>query len=276
MGGRMTKRFEGKVAWITGGGSGIGRSLAVELARHGAKVAVSGRRRERLDEVARELEALGAEAVAAPCDVTDEPALKATKDAIVARFGRLDLVVANAGFSVSSRVEHLDAETWRRQLDTNVVGLGSTIFVAMPELRKTRGQIVLMSSVSSMFWAPGVGAYSASKAAVRAIGYTLAAEMHGTGVAVTTIHPGFVESEIAQVDNRGVLDPRRKDPRPASLMWSSERAAKRMVDAIAKRRRDVVVTGHGKIGAFFGTHLSGLVFAGLARSGPKGLLPKGE
>jgi NAD(P)-dependent dehydrogenase (short-subunit alcohol dehydrogenase family) len=276
MGEAMTKRFDGKVAWITGGGSGIGRSLAVELARGGAKVAVSGRRRERLSEVVAELEALGAEAMAAPCDVTDEPALKAAKESIIARFGALDLVVANAGFSVSSRIEHIDAATWRRQLDTNVVGLGSTIFVAMPELRKSRGQIVLMSSVSSMFWAPGVGAYNASKAAVRAIGYTLAAEMHGTGVAVTTIHPGFVESEIAQVDNRGVLDTSRKDPRPASLMWTSERAAKRMVDAIGKRKRDVVITGHGKVGAFFGTHFSGLVYAGLARSGARRLLPKGE
>jgi NAD(P)-dependent dehydrogenase (short-subunit alcohol dehydrogenase family) len=272
----MTKRFDEKVAWITGGGSGIGHSLALELARRGAKVAVSGRRRERLEEVVAELEAMGAEAMAAPCDVTDEPSLVAAKDAILARFGRLDLVVANAGFSISSRIERLDAETWRRQLDTNVVGLGSTIFVSMPELRKTKGQIVLVSSVSSMFWAPGVGAYNASKAAVRAIGYTLAAEMHGTGVGVTTIHPGFVESEIAQVDNRGVYDPHRKDTRPEKLMWSGERAAKVMADAIAKRKRDVVFTGHGKVGAFFGKHLSGLVFVGLTRTGRKGLIPKAE
>lgn len=269
----MTKRFDGKVAWITGGGSGIGRALALELARRGAKVAISGRRRERLEEVARELEALGAEALAVPADVTDEATLVAAKDAIVGRFGALDLVVANAGFSVSAPVESLDAAAWRRQLDTNVVGLGSTIYVAMPELRKSEGQIALVSSVSSMFWAPGVGAYNASKAAVRAIGYTLGAEMHGTGVGVTTLHPGFVESEIAKVDNRGLYHPERRDPRPAKLMWRSERAARVMADAIAKRKRDVVFTGHGKLGAFFGTHFSGLVHLGLTRMGPKRLLP---
>ncbi|NLY94478.1 MAG: SDR family NAD(P)-dependent oxidoreductase [Myxococcales bacterium] len=261
----MTKRFDGKVAWITGGGSGIGRALALELARRGAKVAVSGRRRDRLDEVVSAIEAQGGEGLAAPCDVTDEASLVAAKDAILARFGKLDVVVANAGFGVTGRLEEIDAAAWRRQLETNVVGVGSTIHVTMPELRRTRGQMVIVASAASLIWAPESGPYCASKAAARVIGYTLAAEMHGTGVAVTTIHPGFVESEIARVDNEGVFDPSRKDHRPQKLMWPTERAARVMADAIAKRKREYVFTAHGKLGAFFGTHFSGLVYWALTR-----------
>lgn len=265
----MSKRFDGKVAWITGGGSGIGRALALELGRRGAVVAVSGRRRGRLDEVVAALEASGAEGLAVPADVTDEKSLEAAMRAVIERFGRLDLAVANAGFSVSGRIEALDAAAWRRQLETNVVGLGSTLHVAIPALRESRGQVALVASVSSMFWAPGAGAYNASKAAVRAIGHTLAAEMRGTGVGVTTLHPGFVESEIAQVNDLGEYEPDRVDRRPKRLMWSAERAAEVMADAIARRRREVVFTGHGKLGAFFGTHFPGLVHLALARAGAK-------
>lgn len=268
----MKKRFEGSIVWITGGGSGIGRALAEEFARQGANVVVSGRRRERLEETCEALKALGSDAMFVEADVTSDASLSLAVDAIVERYGRLDIAVANAGFAVSSRIENLDAATLRRQLDTNVVGLVSTARAAMPELRKSKGQIVLIGSVTSVFWAPGVGPYNASKAAVRALGRTLAIEMHGTGVGVTTIHPGFVESEINQVDNRGVYNPKRRDTRPAKLMWPSDRAARVMVRAIAQRKREFVFTWHGKFGFFLGKHLPGLVHFFMTRSGKKGLL----
>lgn len=268
----MKKRFDGSIVWITGGGSGIGRALAEEFARTGAKVIVSGRRRERLLETLASLEALGSDAMALEADVTSEPSLLLAAEQIIERYGRLDIAVANAGFAVSSRIENLDADTLRRQLETNVIGLVSTVRAAMPALRKSKGQIVLIGSVTSAFWAPGVGPYNASKAAARALGATLAIEMHGTGVGVTTIHPGFVESEINQVDNRGVYNPKRRDTRPGKLMWTSDRAAKVMLKAIARRKREFVFTGHGRFGFFLGNHLPGLVHFFMTRSGKKGLL----
>lgn len=268
----MKKRFQGSIVWITGGGSGIGRALAEELAREGANVIISGRRRERLEETRAALEALGSDAMAIEADVTSDSSLLLAVEQIIERYGRLDIAVANAGFAVSSRIENLDAATLSRQLDTNVVGLVSTVRAAMPELRKSKGQIVLIGSVTSVFWAPGVGPYNASKAAVRALGATLAIEMHGTGVGVTTIHPGFVESEINQVDNRGVYNPKRRDTRPGKLMWPSDRAAKAMAGAIAKRKREYVFTGHGKLGFFLGKHAPGLVHFFMTRSGKRGLL----
>jgi len=118
-----------------------------------------------------------------------------------------------------------------------------------------------------MVCAPGAGPYHASKYALRAIGQTLAMELHGSGISVTTIHPGFVESEIAQVDNAGQFQADRDDKRPAGLMWTSERAARTMVDAVWKRKREFVFTAHGKVAAWLGRHTPSLVHAVITRSG---------
>lgn len=254
----MAKAFENKVVWITGASSGLGWALALELARQGADLAVSARRTERLEALVREIEDLGRSALAISCDVCEESAVREAVEKLVAYFGRLDIAVPNAGFGVTGTIERLDAAAWRRQLDTNVVGLALTARYALPQLRSSRGRLVLIGSVAALLPGPGTGAYAASKAAVRSIGETLSVECAGTGVSVTTIHPGFVESEIGRVDNQGRFDAARKDTRPARLMWSAERAARVMARAIARREREFVFTGHGKVGAFLGQHFPGL------------------
>ena len=261
----MAKRFENKVVWITGGGSGIGRALALAFADEGAVVAVSGRREERLHEVVQELESRGAKGLAVRCDVADEASVAEAVRKVVRTLGGLDVAVANAGFSVAGRIEKLSAADWRRQLDVNVIGAAMTARYSIPHLRERKGRLALIGSVSSMMSAPGLGAYSASKYAVRAIGQTLAVELHGSDVSCTTIHPGFIESEIAQVDNQGRFDAGREDRRPKNLMWPADRAARVMVYAIAKRKREFTFTGHGKAGAFAGRHMPGLIHFGLTR-----------
>ena len=258
-------RFDGQAAWVTGGGSGIGRALALELARQGADVAVSGRRRERLAEVATEIRALGRRALVAPCDVTDEGAVAAAVAEIVATFGKLDVAVANAGYGVSGRFERLTAADWRRQFDVNVVGAAVTLKAALPHLRATKGRAAVVASVAGMMAMPSQGPYCASKFAVRAMGLSLAAELHGTGVSCTTIHPGFVASEINQVDNGGHFDAARVDKRPRKLMWPADRAARVMAGAIYRRKREFVFTWHGKFGAWLGRHAPGLVYFATTR-----------
>jgi NAD(P)-dependent dehydrogenase (short-subunit alcohol dehydrogenase family) len=252
-------KFADKVVWITGASSGIGRCLALEFAKQGANVAVSARRVERLTEVVKEIEQLGRKAVAVPCDVTDEQAVKAAVEQVVQSLGKMDVAIANAGLGISGRIEDLSAEDWKRQLDTNVIGAALTARYALPELRKTKGRIALIASVAAMITTMKSGAYSASKAALRVIGQTLSMEIHGSGVSCTTVHPGFVESEIAQVDNQGVYDPAREDRRPKGLMWTGEQAAKVIVRAVYKREREFVFTRHGQLGAFLGQHMPGLV-----------------
>jgi NAD(P)-dependent dehydrogenase (short-subunit alcohol dehydrogenase family) len=240
--------------------------MALAFAKEGASVAVSGRREDRLQEVVKELEAQGAKGLAVRCDVTDEASVAEAAQKVVRGLGGLDVAVANAGFSVAGRVEKLSAADWRRQLDVNVIGVAMTARYAIPHLRERRGRLVLIGSVASMMSAPGIAAYSASKYAVRAIGQALAAELHGSGVTCTTIHPGYIESEIAQVDNQGRFDAAREDRRPRNLMWPADRAARVMIDAIAKRKREYTFTGHGKAGAFAGRHWPGLVHFGATRS----------
>ena len=241
----MQTRFDNQVVWITGGGSGIGEALAYEFGKQGASVAISGRRSERLDAVVRRLQASGTEALAIPCDVTDEPAVLSAVRTIIDHFGRLDVAVANAGFGVTGGVETHDLDTWRRQFEVNVFGAATTVRAALPALKATQGRLVLVASIASLIYYPKGGLYAASKAALRAMGLTLSLELSGSGVSCTTIHPGFVESEIGQVDNAGRFDSSRRDMRPEALMWTAERAAKVMVNAIFKRRREFVFTWHG-------------------------------
>lgn len=254
----MARRFEDQVAWVTGGGSGIGRALALELAGRSAAVAISGRRVDRLEEVVAEIESAGGRAQAVPCDVTDEDDVQRAVAAILEGFGKLDVVVANAGYAASGAVEGTDLEVWRRQFDVNLFGVVATAKHALPELRRTRGRFAVVGSVSAFLPMAKQGPYAASKAAVQALGATISAELAGSGASCTTIHPGFVASEIVQVDDLGRYVGGRKDRRPGRLIWKSEDAARVMVNAIAARRRELVFTIHGRAAAALGRHVPGL------------------
>jgi len=248
------KTFQNQVVWITGASSGIGRAMALEFARQGARVALSSRRLEELEAVAAEITAAGSQAKAFPCDILQESSIEACVREVIAHFGRLDVAVANAGFGVIGNIEELSAADWHRQLAGNVTGLALTVRYAIPHLRATKGRIGLVGSVAALLPGPKTGAYGASKAAVHSIGETLQLELRGTGVSSTTMHPGFVESNIARVDNSGHFDPTRPDGRPANLMWPTGRAARVMVRAMARRKAVFVFTGHGKLLVFLGRH----------------------
>lgn len=235
------------VVWITGASSGIGKALALEWARLGYKVVLSARRREKLEEVASEIVKSGGEALVIPCDIMDESAIERAVEQLILAWGRMDVVMANAGFGVFGSIENLTAKEWNRQLQGNVTGLALTVKYALPHLKKTKGRIGLVGSVGAFLPNPNLSAYGASKAAVHSIGLSLQVELMGTGVSCTTLHPGFVASEIARMDNEGVWHPDRVDPRPANMMWPAEKAAKVMVRAVSRRKRNYVFTAHGRL-----------------------------
>ena len=251
--------YQGAVVWITGAGTGLGRAMALEFARQGANLALSGRRAEPLKEVAEDVARLGRQSIVLPCDCTDESQVAAAVAAVIERFGKLDVAVANAGFSVNGAVETLSADDWRRQLDVNVVGAAVTARHAIPHLVKTKGRLAIVGSVAGLVYFPGFAAYQASKAAVLALGRALAMELAPRGVSCTVLQPGFVSTDIAKVDNQGRFDPTRRDPRPSNLMWEAEPAARKMVGAITRRRVEYSFTGHGRIGAWLGRHFPWLI-----------------
>ncbi len=239
-------KFAGHVVLITGASSGIGAALARELAREGAKLVLLARRRSEEQALCAELTAAGAEAIAHVGDVTRGPDLDAAVALAVQRFGRLDMAVANAGFGVVGRVEKLELEDYRRQFETNVFGVLATVKACLPEIRKTRGRLVLIGSVAGHVAYPNGSPYSMSKFAVRALAGALDDEVRPLGVAVTLISPGFIESEIRRVDNRGVHHPHAKEPLPAWLVMRTDVAARKIVRAAYRRRREAIITMHGK------------------------------
>jgi short-subunit dehydrogenase len=259
-------RFDGKVAFITGASSGIGAALAREFTRKGASVALVARRAERLRALAAEIRAAGGHALAIPCDVRREGDLERAVALTVSGLGSIDIAVANAGFSVVGPLVDLHLEDYRRQFETNVFGVLRTVYATVEELCRSRGTLVIVGSVSGYLAAPSASPYAMSKFAVRALAGALRGELAPRGVSVVLITPGFVDSEIRRVDNRGRLHPDAPDPVPRAMRMRTERAARMVVRAVARRRRERVITAHGKVAVFMARHTPRLLAYFVRRS----------
>jgi len=240
-------RFQNQIVFITGASSGIGEALAREFAGQGAKVVLAARRLDRLETLAQSIRDQGGAALALACDVTKDGDLEAAVEEVHRQFGKIDVMVANAGFGVIGRFEKLTLAEFRRQFETNIFGLLRSVQAALPDLKETRGRLALMGSVASHISAPEATPYSMSKFAVRALAEALYAEFAPRGVSVTLISPGFVATEIYQINNDGVYHEETKNPVPAWLKMPAPAAARSIVRAIARRKREAVITLHGKL-----------------------------
>ena len=250
----MARRFENKTVFITGASAGIGAALARAFAQEGARVGLAARRVDRLESLQSEIEAMGGQAVAVACDVTDRASIDAAVTKVVETFGSLDVVVANAGFGVSGYFMRVNTDAFRRQFETNVFGLIDTVHAVLPHLIRSKGRLGLVASVAGELASPQSGAYSASKFAVVGLAETLYYELAAFGVSVTCIEPGFIETEFRSVDNRGVYRPERKDPIPAWICVKAPRAAHAILNALYARRYEAVISFHGKLLVAFHRH----------------------
>ncbi len=246
--------LKGKVAFITGASSGIGAAMSREFARRGADVVLLARRWERLEALALEVRARGRSALTIRCDVTVDGDLEAAVEKALEKFGRIDWVIANAGFGVAGAVHKLELDDYRRQFETNIFGVLRTVHATRDALIASRGGLAIMGSVMSYISIPVSSPYSMSKHAMRALAGSLEAEMDRHGVAVTLLAPGFVDSEIRQVDNDGEYRKDAADPIPAWLSMDTTKAAAALVKGVLKRKRVVVITGHGKALVFLERH----------------------
>src|SRR5438477_55079 len=236
-------------------------AVAREFARQGADLVLTARRADRLTALADEIERGGRRALALTADVTVDGDLERAVGQARAKLGRLDVVVANAGFGVVGPVERLALDDYRRQFETNVFGVLRTVHATLAELKASRGRLVILGSVTGYIATPGSSPYAMSKFAVRALAEALGHELAPAGVSVTLVSPGFVESEIRRVDNSGRLQSAAREPIPAWLIMPAERAARQIVRAIGRRRREIVVTGHGKVAVFVQRHAPAVVSA---------------
>jgi NADP-dependent 3-hydroxy acid dehydrogenase YdfG len=200
----MEERLQGTVALVTGASSGIGEATALELAGHGAKVAIAARRRDRLDDLAGRIGASGSEVLVVEGDVTDESAARNAVEETVRRFGRLDTVVANAGVMLLGPIENAPIEEWRQMIDINLLGLLYTSHAALPHLLdaassqpRNVADLVLVSSVAGRVARNGSGVYNLTKHGVGAFGESLRQEVTGRHVRVSLVEPGAVATELA-------------------------------------------------------------------------------
>ncbi len=255
----MSDTFSGKVVLITGASSGIGAALGREFAARGASVALLARRADRLRAVAAEIHGRGCRALAIPCDVTRDGDLERAVAVTVAGFGRIDVAVANAGFGVVGPFARLRLDDYRRQFETNVFGVLRTAHATLAQLRASRGVLAIVGSVTGYISVPGGSPYAMSKFSVRAFAEALRGELAADGVAVVLLTPGFVASEIRRVDNRGRLHPDAPDPLPRLLRLPAEKAARKIIRAVAGRRRELVFTPLGKTAVLLQRHAPWLV-----------------
>ncbi len=191
------KTLTGTVALVTGASSGIGEATALALAAQGAKVALAARRTDRLDSVVKQIEDAGGEAVALTCDVTDEAQVAQTVQAVKEKWGRLDVLVNNAGIALLGPVLGADTAEWRKAFDINVLGLMYATHAALPLMKEQgSGHIINMSSLLGRISLAGNAIYGATKWAVGAFSEALRQECVGYGVRVTIVEPGLVTTEI--------------------------------------------------------------------------------
>lgn len=207
----MTKILEGRVALITGASSGIGAATARVLAAAGAKVAITARRTQRLEELSAELKKTGADVLTIVADLVHEGENRRIVAETEAHFGRLDILVNNAGVMHLSPIDAADAADWRRMLELNVLGLMVSSQAALPGMRQRGdGHIVNISSTAGRISNPNAAGYSASKFGVVAFSEALRREVCKDGIRVSVIEPGVVETElrehIAHAETRTAID----------------------------------------------------------------------
>jgi NAD(P)-dependent dehydrogenase (short-subunit alcohol dehydrogenase family) len=202
-------RLDGKVALVTGAGSGIGRASALALAGAGAAVVVLGHRKEHADDVLAEIERAGGTGMAVGGDVADEAGMAGIVDQVDERFGRLDVVLANAGINgVWAPLDELTVDEWRTTIDTNLTGTFITVKYAAPLLRRQGGAVVITSSINGTrtFSNTGASAYSSSKAGQVAFAKMVAVELAQDRVRVNVVCPGAIETEIDDNTEQRDLD----------------------------------------------------------------------
>ncbi|MGB6623556.1 MAG: SDR family NAD(P)-dependent oxidoreductase [Candidatus Acidiferrales bacterium] len=193
------QRLSGKAAFITGGGTGIGRACALLFAAEGAKVAITARRRDRLDATAKEIRTAGGETLAVECDITDRASVERALREAEERFGKLNVVVNNAGAVHVGSVEETSDEDWHRVISTNLTGTFLVSRAAVPALRRSGGgSIINVGSYLGLVGLKQRAAYAASKGGVTMLTKAMALDHAHERVRVNCICPALVETELAR------------------------------------------------------------------------------
>jgi len=241
--------YNNKVVIITGASEGIGRALSLKFAEQKAKIVIAARNEKRLNELKSKIESLGANALVVPTDVTEKNACKNLIESGVKEYEQIDILVNNAGMTMWTPFEDVkDLSIFKQIIDLNYLGCVYCTYYALPYLKKSKGQIVGVSSVAGLNGVPSRTAYSASKHAMFGFFDSLRIELKDTGVSVTMIAPDFVLSEIHKRAFDGFGKPLGASPLQESKIMTAEKCAHLIMEAIEKRDRLLITSLRGKLG----------------------------
>lgn len=243
--------MKGKIVIITGASSGIGKSLAFEFAAKGATVILAARQIEALTEIVSTLQISGNKSMAIQTDVSRESDCRNLIEQTIQAFGRIDVLINNAGISMRALFEDVHLDVMRKLMDTNFWGTVYCTKYALPYLLQSRGSLVGVISVVGFMGLPGRSGYSASKFAVRGFLETLRVENRKKGLHVLVVAPGFTASNVRKSALLADGHQQGETPRDESKMMSSESVASHIYKAILHRRRQLVLTFfEGKLTVF--------------------------
>jgi short-subunit dehydrogenase len=239
-----------KVVIITGATSGIGKALAFEFGSKGLKVVITGRNEQALNETASELRAKAITVLPVVADVTSEEDNKRMVDEALKAFGRIDILINNAGISMRAIFEEVELDVIRKVMDINFYGAVYATKYCLPEIIRNKGSVVGISSIAGFRGLPARTGYSASKFALNGFLESLRTELLNSGVHVLTACPGFTASNIRKrsltVDGSAQGD----SPRKEEKMMTAEECASLIYRAVETRKRTLVLTLQGKLTVF--------------------------
>ena len=250
--------MQNKVVVITGASSGIGMALAKKYASEGWDLVLAARRIERLQELKNQLDTV--EVLPVKTDVTREEDCRELMEKAVERFGKIDVLINNAGISMRALFENIDLQVIRQVMDVNFWGTVYCTKYALPHLLKAKGSLVGVISVGGYLGLPGRTGYSASKFAVRGFLDTVRVENRRSGLHVLVAAPGFTTSEIRKKALVADGSQQGETPRNESKMMSAEECANHIYRAVKRRRRKIILTlVEGKLTVFMAKMWADLV-----------------
>jgi len=252
-------KLKDKVVIVTGATSGIGEACALVFGQAGSKVIITGRSQVKLDNTLDRLRKSGIEAFGILADAGSEQDNKKLADETLKHFGRIDILINNAGISMRALFEDLDMEVFRKVMDTNFWGTVYATKYCLPEIIKNKGSIVGVSSINGYRGTPARTAYTASKFAMNGFFESLRTEVMKRGVHILVACPGFTSSNIRTNALTADGSVQGESPREEEKMMTSEEVAREIFQATIKRKRDIVLTRQGKLAVFLNKWMPGVM-----------------
>jgi len=244
---KALKKLSGKVVVITGASSGIGKALAYEFSKFNTKLVIGARNIDELNAIANDIARKGVEVIAVKTDVTSEDECKNLVEQAVKRFGRIDILINNAGISMRALFKDVDLKVIRHLMDVNFWGTVYCTKFALPYLLESKGSVVGVSSIAGFHGLPGRCGYSASKFAMHGFLETLRIENLKNGLHVMIAAPGFTATNVRFSALTADGTPQGMSPRDEKNMMTPEEVARIIVKGVVKRRRNIIMGTEGKI-----------------------------